>query len=414
MKILWFTNTASNYNLQSGEYNGGGWISSLETEIKKYKEVDLAVSFVMSNQPFKVQNDNVTYYPIEFPRQNRFKTLLNIYSENYPIYDREIDAYLKVVKDFKPDVIEIFGSEQSFGLISKFIDIPVVLHIQGILNPYYTAFLPPFFSWFDYILQDEMPHRILKNYITKKRWITNCKQETEILEKIQYYIGRTEWDKRVTEIYNPNCHYFYGSEILRAPFYEFSIRKLPSKLTIVTTISNPLYKGFDLILKTASILKKKLNLDFEWKVFGNISPTLIEKKIKIKCKEVNIKLMGIGNAHEIRNELLHCTCFFHPSYIDNSPNSICEAQITGIPVISTNVGGISSIIKNDKNGYLAPANDPYQMAYLINELFINADKNILMGKQAREIALFRHDRKRICDSLLNVYQTIINLQERKC
>ena len=37
MRILWFTNTPSNYKLQNGGYNGGGWISSLETEIKKNK-----------------------------------------------------------------------------------------------------------------------------------------------------------------------------------------------------------------------------------------------------------------------------------------------------------------------------------------------------------------------------------------
>jgi len=42
----------------------------------------------------------------------------------------------------------------------------------------------------------------------------------------------------------------------------------------------------------------------------------------------------------------------HPSYIDNSPNSICEAQILGLPVVATNVGGVESLIENGKTGLL--------------------------------------------------------------
>ena len=408
MRILWFTNTPSNYNLQNSGYNGGGWISSLETEIKKNREIDLAVCFHMSNQPFKIESDNVTYYPIELPKQNKLKTLINILSETYPIRDKEIDTFLQIVNDFKPDLIEIFGSERSFGLISKFVDIPVILHIQGIINPYYNAFLPPFFSWTDYIIREKMPHKIFKNYLNKKKWIIQCKQEAEILKNVKYYIGRTEWDKRITKIYNPECQYFYGSEILRSCFYESSTRNLPSKLIIVTTISDPLYKGFDLILKTAYLLKNKLKMDFVWKVFGNISPTFIEDKTKIKYREVNIKLMGVGNAHNIKNELLQCTCFFHPSYIDNSPNSICEAQLLGCPVISTEVGGISSLIEDGKTGFLIPANDPYQAAFLIKELFIDVEKNISIGNSAGLVAKQRHDKIQITTALHNLYCRILS------
>lgn len=408
MRVLWFTNTPSNYNVMNGGFNGGGWISSLETEISKHKDIDLAVSFIYPRQPFKTQIENVTYYPIEFPKQNKFITLKNILKGTYPINKEEINTFLRVIDDFKPDIIEIFGSEQSFGLISTKTTVPIILHIQGIINPYLSAYLPPFISWIDFYLQDINPRRIIYNYINKKKWIIQSKQEKEILKNISYYIGRTEWDKRVTKLYNPKCKYFYGSEILRNPFYFFEERHIPSKLTIVTTISDPLYKGFDLILKTANLLKVNYNLDFEWKVFGNINPRFIESKVHINSDEVGIILMGVGNAQDIKNALLSCTCFFHPSYIDNSPNSLCEAQMLGCTVISTNVGGISSLIEDGETGYLIPANDPFQSAFLINHIYQNADLNLKLGFNAYTKAKLRHDKNSIINSLINVYNLILN------
>lgn len=46
MRILWFTNTSSCYKRGPANcYNGGGWISSLEIELKKKANVGLGVCF---------------------------------------------------------------------------------------------------------------------------------------------------------------------------------------------------------------------------------------------------------------------------------------------------------------------------------------------------------------------------------
>ena len=405
MRILWFTNTPSNYKIEKNGYNGGGWISSLEDEIIKQENIELAISFILPNEEFKITQNNVTYYPISLTIPNKFIALKRIVNESAELKEN-IDKYIEVVNDFKPDIIEIFGSEQSFGLISKYINLPIVLHIQGIINPYYNACLPPFFSWKSVIFQNMNPINILREYLNRKRWKIQSKQEIEILRNIKYYIGRTTWDQRVTNIFNQSCSYFYGSEILRNVFYQLGERNIPEKLKIVTTISNPLYKGFDLILKTAQIMKNNLNLDFIWDVFGNIDSRFIEREFGISYKNVNIRLMGVARAEDIKEKILKCTCFFHPSYIDNSPNSICEAQILGCPVISTNVGGISSLITDNVTGFLIPSNDPYQAAYLIKQLYTNRILNERVGIEAKEIAIIRHNKQKIVKDLIEVYEQI--------
>lgn len=62
----------------------------------------------------------------------------------------KVNELRRVVEDFKPDVIEVFGSESSLGLVSTITDIPVILHIQEYLNPYQVAYLPPCISKMEY------------------------------------------------------------------------------------------------------------------------------------------------------------------------------------------------------------------------------------------------------------------------
>lgn len=405
MKVLWFTNTPSNYTNSSNIYNGGGWISSLEKEFKQRKEIELAICFLF-NEEKKVLKDGVIYYPIKPIKSYKYS---QFFKRKYHIQDdiSLIHKFLDIIDDFKPDIIHIFGSEMQFGLISKFTKIPIVLHIQGILAPCLNAYLPPFISWTSLYWGNTNPLHILRRIKEKIFWEYSVNREKEIIENIYNYIGRTTWDKRVIKTLNPQCKYYIGNEILRETFYNPLPRIIPQQLTIVSTISNSFYKGLDLILKTAVLLKRNFKLKFRWIVYGNINPSLIEKLTKISHKEVYIEFKGVASADEIKKAISSCTLYMHPSYIDNSPNSLCEAQILGCPVIATNIGGIPSLVKEGKTGFLIPANDPYQAAYLINELYHDEKSNIEIGNNAQKEANIRHNTTTIINELIKTYQDII-------
>lgn len=316
---------------------------------------------------------------------------------------------LQVVEDFHPDIIHVFGSENIFGLIANHTKIPVVLHIQGVLNPCLNAFLPPFYSWRDYVFRGKTIKSIYRNMYEKKVWQRNAVIERRILKSVRYYMGRTGWDKRVIGVENQDAHYFHCDEILRDAFYCLtdSAREIPNKAIFVTTISDQLYKGLDAVLKTAKLLKS-IGLEFEWHVYGWSSPRAAESLAKCKSHDVNIRFMGVATAEELGVALLRSTAYVHLSYIDNSPNSVCEAQILGVPVIASNVGGIPSLIKDGKTGYLVPANDPWQTAYLMRLLACDKQKNTELGINAKTIALIRHDKSTIKGSVLEVYRYILS------
>ena len=135
--------------------------------------------------------------------------------------------------------------------------------------------------------------------------------------------------------------------------------------------------------------------------------TWFKRNINVKFNQINIQLLGPLQEKELVNELLEADVFIHPSHIDNSPNSVCEAMILGMPVIATFAGGIPSIVENKKEGLLVQDGDPYALAGAIRELKENRDYANQLGSNARAKALTRHNPKRIITNLMNIYSSVI-------
>ena len=72
------------------------------------------------------------------------------------------------------------------------------------------------------------------------------------------------------------------------------------------------------------------------------------------------------------------------------------------------MGGIPTLIEDGFTGYLVPANDPYQMAFLMKFLAESKDVNIEMGKRAKEVAMKRHDRRTIVNRVMDIYEEILS------
>lgn len=418
MRILWFTNSCCNYNVV-GEYYGGGWMSSLQNSITSYKcdnkEIYLGICFCMNGQPAKIEQGNTVYYPVPRCVKSKKDKIIDILrykdiTRDEILWSHYISNFKRVIEDFKPDVIEVFGSELYTGIgtiAAKQLNVPCVLHIQGILSLYRETLLPIGVSKNTYLWKDGVKGAFY-NFQFLTYWQRSTHREKKILKAVSHVIGRTSWDKHALEILNPKAKYYYGGEILRPCFYEESKRQLPKRPVIVTTSSDPPYKGFDNVLKIANILKNEMNIDFDWKVYGNICPSFFEKLTGIKHTEVNVQLCGMATAEQLKDSMLNATVYLQPSYTENSPNSVAEAQILGLPVVATNVGGTSSMVVDGESGLLFPVTDPYIGAWSIAKLIKDKELNVRLGKNGKSIAVKRHNPDSIVEQLLMTYKEVMN------
>ena len=399
MKILWFSLTSSNFASQSSGYHGGGWISSLESAVAKQNHVELAVAFFHPSQVGRTHIGNVTYYPMRRPQSifARIDRFFRLSAQDV----RDIALCKAVIDDFKPDIIQVFGTESNFGLIAREMNLPFVIHLQGLMEPCLNAWVPSGYRMRDYAFQGSRnPVRIALGIRALAFNRHAAEREREIMHSCKAFIGRTEWDHAFVSLHAPQARYYSCWEALRPCFYKVGEWTPPAKPVFVSTLSRPLYKGHDVVLKTARTLKESGLNEFEWRVYGVQNLRLAERKTGIRANDVGVRPMGVATAEELRNALLNASLYVHPSYIDNSPNSICEAQVLGVPIVATNVGGVSSLFTPDRRHCLVPANDPLMTAFRIREVLDHPTAFL----SDRVSCLRRHDPDAIAKTLLGIYR----------
>ena len=408
-RVLWLCTSAAQ---NSRVHNGCGWIASLADVLKRREDLQLGLCFEGCGA-WGECTDNLTFYPMDvfFQRKNKLKRRFSVESEEKLLLPR----MLRAIDDFKPDVIHIWGTECTYGIVCRHTKIPCILHLQGLLTPYNNATYPPGFSQGQFI-SDLLLHPVrLYNFLYFARVLKKrAEREIRILKECRNFLVRTEWDNAVVKLYHPEARCFYNSEMLRAPFMKHSGEWKPKQRSvkiISSVLSMPLYKGHDLILKTAKLLSERVPGKFVWNVYGVYSMRVWEKLLKICPEKVHVSLKGTVSAGELKDALLDTDVYVHPSYIDNSPNSLCEAQLLGVPAIATYVGGVPSLIENGKSGMLVPANDPWMLAGKIVALFESPETASELGKNAAHAAKLRHNPEQIVTDLLYAYRAITKSED---
>jgi glycosyltransferase involved in cell wall biosynthesis len=409
MKVLWFSlSPGLGEAVLSDKYEGIGWVKSLEKNIQSRVELSVAFQFDKLAAPFKL--GPTMYYPIN---RYRYGNLTKIKKRLFNSIGTEYDntLFLKVVEQVKPDLIHIHGTEAAYGLVQKYTDIPTVISIQGTITVYRYKFFSKV-TWVDVLKYSSFKNLVFaRTFIhVYQRFSKIAAREREIYAYGKYFIGRTAWDRRVTKVLAPAAKYYHNDEILRSAFYHNEWVYKPSpKLQLLTTIWGNVYKGLETLLDCARLLDE-LGINYEWTVAGIRAD---EEVVKICAKgkkstiSKNVTFLGVINEAALIDQQLHTHLFIATSHIENSPNSLCEALILGVPCIATNAGGTASLMNDNKEGILIQDGDPYAMAGAILELKENYAAAIRFGANARKRALVRHDQAKITDDLIAIYCDIL-------
>ncbi len=411
MRILWFTTSPSSASKNEGTVNlTGGWVISEEKALKRYcPEIQLGICFISKKNTKPYFIDNTQYYPVKEPKISKLQKHLSksgVRLDN--LYDHKA-LFHEIIENFKPDIIQIFGTENHFGLILDNLKIPVVLSVQGIV----TVCLHKYFSG---IPAKEVSNNFLSfsNRFIKQyhyyHYLSEFEQDT--LKKIKYIFGRTYWDKQVTSVLAPESEYFHIDRFLRESYYLKSWSKTrDNELVLITTLRSSLYKGFETIIAAAGILKN-LGINFTWKIAGLESHDVLMKILnkKYECVSDRIVLLGRLSEEALVKHLLESDIYIQASHIENSPNGVAEALILGMPVIATYAGGTAAYISNRQDGILIQDGDPWSMAGAILELYNSEKLSLQFGQEARKRAMVRHNPKRIASDILSAYRIILKQQ----
>lgn len=419
MKILWFSNTpsrASKVLWNEISKSTGNWISSLEQEIHTIPDIELGIAFHKDdsniNQVQVIKNDSVCYYMVP---KKQFSKIGRIYRNWFEINDEKylLDHYLKVIDLFKPDVIHIFGFENSFISILKEHSNITIIHIQGIISVL-NYFVYGGFSKFELLRATSILDLLKGNFYAKtkvRRFKKMSIDEANAFKSCKYLFGRTEWDKRVSKTMAPQAKYFHCHEIMREEFYENSWdKKRSDEIILYTTLNDIPYKGPDQIFYIDDILQKyHPSLKYRWRIAGLDETSFCIRAMRNKGfkKTKRLEFIGKLSAFEIIEEMKKSDLFIYTSWIENGCNAVQEAMLLGIPIVCTAAGGLSSTIRNRQTGLLVQPGDPYAMAGAILDLINDYEFAIKLGQNARSKAFARHNKRLIVETVILTYKEIL-------
>jgi glycosyltransferase involved in cell wall biosynthesis len=209
----------------------------------------------------------------------------------------------------------------------------------------------------------------------------------------------------------PQANYFHCDEVMRAAFHESIWQQTEERKSyfLVSTFRDNLYKGLETAMEAFQLLEPQLDRPLEWHIIGIPDDShyyrVCVRKTRLPEKS-GLQVLGNKSATEMIFELENADVFVHPSHIDNSPNSLCEAMLMGIPIVATNVGGIPNILANGSEGLLVQNGDAYALAGAILQLLRNRSWAKSLADNARKKALKRNDRNKIINDLLSIYKKI--------
>lgn len=105
------------------------------------------------------------------------------------------------------------------------------------------------------------------------------------------------------------------------------------------------------------------------------------------CRELgvrgSVKFAGRLDNDGIEDLYEHADVFVNSSLVDNMPNSILEALASGVPVVSSDVGGIPFMVEHDRTAVLVHPRDPHAMARAVLDLIDDPVRSERLARAGR-------------------------------
>lgn len=400
---------------------GGGWAENLICKLKECDDLEISLFFYSDTAPDvrRAQFNGVTYYavPIRVPGLRSCS-------------DAMVEDMRKVLSLSNPDVVHIIGTEREHNL--RMLELAgadrTVCSITGLTS----ICALHYFGGIDYSFMRRISigdclrrGGPIKERDLFAKWGV---YEKKTIATARYIMGRTTWDYACVKKINPDVEYIYCGEVLNPCFYEkfWDVETKVRHQIFVSQASYPL-KGFHMLLEALPYLLAKYsdcsvyvagpNMMEANEFIGKIRQTTYSKYLIRRMKELDIPkqcihFTGALDAMGMLQRYMSCNVFVLPSAIENSPNSLGEAMSLGVPCVASCVGGVQDMLRDKVDGFIYPFNEPYMMAYYIEQFFESDELCSQMGYHARENAAVRFNAREVVKTTLQVYRTIV--KNRRC
>ena len=413
MKILWvvsFPIPAVAHLLNMEKIPFGGWVTTMLSQLKTVDAFEISVAMkapVEKRMHEKI--DGIDYYLL--PQSSK---------ERFDVYQEDVNEVLAHVS---PDLLHAEGTETAYTYrMLKTWQGNNIVSMQGILNgyePYEYGHLPVA----EYIATFKgqaalMSMALLANKLLffKKR----VNKEMRSIRLAKNILGRTTWDRAHSYAINPTAQYHTCYRVLRDPFYQksWSIERMQRRTIFIGNAAQP-RKGAHIVMRAVAQLveeypdirvfiageKPQRKSWKEWKKIVGY-PAYLRRLIEALGIEERVTFLGVLQAEEMAEKMCSVHVCVLSSIIENSPNTLGEAMIMGVPAISSYVGGAPDMATDGKEALFYRDDDPQLLAYRIKQIFDDDTLALHLSTHASLRARKTHDPEENLQRMVDIYKRV--------
>jgi glycosyltransferase involved in cell wall biosynthesis len=332
-----------------------------------------------SGQFFSDSNDRIRVF--RFPATLRFRGVIKYADKRYILR--------KVIRQEKPDIVHAHG-DLIYATLAVHSGVPNVFTIHGVG-------LREIEMWRSRLGR-------IRYLMTKRLLYSNYKRASNIVAINQYTKNQVAHlhNARVWVIRNAVDERFFDMRAREDPevgaiLLVGGVRRRKDLVTAVKAIKCSLEENANIRLHVVGPLES------EYK-------TEVDELIDRHRLSENVIIHGLVSAEELRDLYLKCDVFLLTSLEESSPISIVEAMAVGKPVVSTDVGGVSEIVEDGRNAFLADTGDYRKLAESIVKIVNDRNMRAKFGAASSEIAMHDWSSQTVASKTYKMYQEILDAE----
>lgn len=167
-------------------------------------------------------------------------------------------------------------------------------------------------------------------------------------------------------------------------------------------------KGFDVLLEAVSLLNPLP--EHAYFVIVGDGPDLTVLREQSERKSLTDRVLFLGRRDDVPNLLTASTAFILPSRWEGMPNVVLEAMATGLPVIATQVEGVSELIHDGVNGLTVAPDQPAELANAILRILSQPDFSRNAGLNSQSIVEKEFTIQRTAEAYAKLYRQLLQRQ----
>lgn len=172
-------------------------------------------------------------------------------------------------------------------------------------------------------------------------------------------------------------------------------------------------KGYDYALQTCKILKEK-NILFHYTIIGGAGDEELQFLIADLDLQECVSLIGRIPQEEVFKRMQNASLLLLPSVAEGIPNVVVEAMALGLPVVSTNCGGVPELIEDGVEGWLVPVRNPQAMAdVVVNFTELPMEKIEEVRIAARKKVELQHSEEEMIKGMEELYYEVLEVSSRR-